>query len=271
LTFTILILRYDTYTLPPAAYAPSNGVQTHQTHREAPQLAREPSQRPMSSRIEPQANANPPTIPIHARSEPVTNGPRTQRANNQTIQVRDSAPVNGTLEIPIPPLAPNEDEPNVGCVPHSTSVQSFPQYFSSIPGWITLIKPRPSEGETRIQVRRETHIALEIIFGQLPKELPAGCNGIKILPTGSVKNYADTNGKTLLEFRIRVYGATTKQLYETVCTSCQDREGKKKGTPSLIDFCAKQDIIEPKDGKVRVEFQFCCYAKDHRSGDTDYL
>jgi hypothetical protein len=28
-----------------------------------------------------------------------------------TIQLRDSAPINGTLEIPISSLAPNEDEP----------------------------------------------------------------------------------------------------------------------------------------------------------------
>jgi hypothetical protein len=127
------------------------------------------------------------------------------------------------------------------------------------------------EGETQIKLRRDTHIALEIIFERLPTELPVRCNGIKIPPTGSVKNYADTSGKTLLELRIRVYGATTRQRYEIVCTSCQDREGKKKGTPALIDFHAKHDVIEPKDGKVRVEFQFCCYAKDHRLGDSDYL
>jgi hypothetical protein len=106
----MLILRYGTYTQPPATYGPSNGVQTHQPYRQAPILAREPFQRPESSRIEPQANPDPPAIPIHARSEPVINGSRTRRANNHTIQVRDSAPVDDTLEIPIPSLAPNADE-----------------------------------------------------------------------------------------------------------------------------------------------------------------
>jgi hypothetical protein len=76
-----------------------------------------------------------------------------------------------------------------------------------------------------------------------------------------VKNYAVTTGKTLLEFRIHLYGASTKRRYEAVCASCEKRDGKKKGTPSLIDFKTESDFIEWKDGKVHVEFVFCCFAK----------
>jgi len=89
-----------------------------------------------------------------------------------------------------------------------------------------------------------------------------------------VKNCADTAGKTLLEFRIRLYGATTKRLYEHVCTSCQKRKGMRRGIPSLIDFKTDSDMIEPKDpkdGSMRVEFVFCCYPKHHRLGDVEYL
>ena len=86
-----------------------------------------------------------------------------------------------------------------------------------------------------------------------------------------MKNYADTTGKNLLEFRIRLYGAETKRRYETVCANCEKRAGKKKGTPNLVDFYAERDIIEPKDGKIRVEFSFCCYPKCHQSGDSGYL
>ena len=72
-------------------------------------------------------------------------------------------------------------------------------------------------------------------------------------------------------FRTRLYGATTKRLYENVCANCEKREGKKKGAPSLVDFHAERDIVEPKGGKIRVEFCFCCYPKCHQSGDSGYL
>ena len=140
-----------------------------------------------------------------------------------------------------------------------------------MPDWIAFIKPRPQAGESVITLRRDNHLALDIKLEHLPRGLPAGCNGIKVPATGSVKNCADTTGKNLLEFRIRLYGATTKQLYEHVCASCQRREGKRRGIPGLIDFKTDSDLIEPKDGSIRVEFVFCCYPKDHRLGDTEYL
>ena len=141
-----------------------------------------------------------------------------------------------------------------------------------MPDWITLIKPRPQVvGDTVITLRREAHVVLDITFEQIPRPLPAFCSGIKIPATGSVKNNAVTVGKTLLEFRIRLYGAKTKRRYETVCSNCEKREGKKKGTPSLIDFHAEYDVIEFKDGGIRVEFSFCCYPKCHRLGDSGYM
>jgi hypothetical protein len=142
---------------------------------------------------------------------------------------------------------------------------------SSMPDWITLIKPVPLAGESVITMRRETHVALIINFEQLPIQPPPGCHGIKIPPTSSVKNYADTTGKVLLELRIRLYGVTTKRYYETVCERCERRQGKKKGIPSLIDFHAESEIIELKGEKIPVEFTFCCYSKDHQLGDKEYL
>ena len=141
-----------------------------------------------------------------------------------------------------------------------------------MPNWITLIKPHPQVvGDNVITLRREAHVVLDIMFEQLPRPPPAFCSGIKIPATGSVKNYAVAVGKTLLEFRIRLYGAKTKRRYETVCSNCEKREGKKKGTPSMIDFHAASEVIEPKDGRIRVEFSFCCYPKCHRSGDSAYM
>ena len=143
--------------------------------------------------------------------------------------------------------------------------------LSSLPQWIVLIKPLPWSGGNVIKLRRESHVALDIIPDRLPGLLPAGFGGIKIPATSSVVNPSETANKIHLEFRIHLYGATTKRRYEKVCPSCEKREGKKKGIPSLIDFHAERDIIEPKGGKIRIEFTFCCYPKDHRLGDTDYL
>ena len=140
-----------------------------------------------------------------------------------------------------------------------------------MPDWITLIKPLPPSGEHVITLRRETHVALSITIKRLPRQLPAECSAIKIPATGSVKNDANATGNTLLACCIRVYGATTKQRYKTLCSSCEKREGKRKGPLNLIDFHAEHDIIEPKDGKIRIAFTFCCYPKDHRRGDTEFL
>jgi hypothetical protein len=180
------------------------------------------------------------------------------------------------LGLHIPALAQNElnmgqVKENSGCVLPSTFVRSSSQWCSSMPDWITFIKPPPRAGENVITLRREYHLALDIILEHLPGELPAGCNGIKVPATASVRTFADTTDKTLLEFRIHLYGASTKQRYESVCASCQRREGKRKGIPSLIDYKTDSDVIEPKDGKIRVAFVFCCCPRDHRLGDTEYL
>ena len=181
---------------------------------------------------------------------------------------------NGTPtsnELSLDELSLGQDEGTVGCVLPSTLVQSFSQWRSSMPKWITFIKPLPQDGEKAITLHLDSHLALDIVLEHLPKRPPAGCDGIKVPATGSVRHCAITTGKTLLEFRIRLYGATTQQPYEFVCAICQKREGKRRGIPGLIDFKTDSDIIEPKDGYIRVEFGFCCYPKDHGLGDTEYL
>ena len=140
-----------------------------------------------------------------------------------------------------------------------------------MPDWIVFIKPHPLRGEQVITFRRETHVALDIIFERLPSQLPPECSGIMIPSTRSVKNSVDKQGKTLLELRIQVYGATTRKRYDTICENCEKREKKTNKTPSLIDFHAQSDVIEPKDGKIRVDFSFCCYPKCHKLGDTEYV
>jgi hypothetical protein len=140
-----------------------------------------------------------------------------------------------------------------------------------MPGWIALTKPLPQAENHVITLRRETHVTLEMNFEQISMHLSEVSSGIKVPATGSVKNYADTTGKFLLEFRINLYGATTKRNYQNVCANCEKREGKKKGILSVIDFKTETDMIAPKDGKIRIDFVFCCYPKDHQLGDVEYL
>jgi hypothetical protein len=122
-----------------------------------------------------------------------------------------------------------------------------------------------------VTVRRDGHLTLEIILERLPKKPTTPYNGIKVPATASVRNCADTTGKALLELRIRLYGATTKRRYDAVCAACGKREGKRRGTPGLIDFKTENDMIEQQNGRIRVEFVFCCYPKDHQLGDNEYV
>lgn len=69
---------------------------------------------------------------------------------------------------------------------------------------------------------------LDIISEHLLPLPPSGYDGIEIPATGSVKNYPETTGKTLLEFRIRSYNVTTKRRCEAVCASWEKREGKEE-------------------------------------------
>ena len=140
-----------------------------------------------------------------------------------------------------------------------------------MPGWVALMKPLPQVEDRVITLRRDTHVTLDLNFEQILMQLSEVSSGIKIPATRSVKDYADTTGKSLLEFRINLYGATTNLHYKNLCTNCEKREGKKKGILSPIDFKTESDVITPKDGKIRIVFVFCCYPKDHRLGDGEYL
>ena len=140
-----------------------------------------------------------------------------------------------------------------------------------MPDWVALIKPLPHASESVITLRQETHVTLDINFDQIPMRPFTSYSGIKIPATDPVKNSVDPTGRTLLELRIHLYGATTKRRYESVCASCKKRHEKKKGIPSLIDFKAEGDVLTPKEGKIRIEFVFCCFPKDHQEGDSEYL
>ena len=220
----------------------------------------------------------PPIVPIQRHSEAITSSNDSSLTNNEAPASERYTHDDNPRAISPPPnvnesLNSDHNESDIRYVLCVALVSTaFKQYStSSLPQWIVLIKPLPWSGGNAIKLRRESHVALDIIPDRLPGPLPAGFGGIKIPATSSVVNLSETANKTLLELHIHLYGATTKRRYEKMCPSCEKREGKKKGIPSLIDFHAARDIIEPKGGKIRVEFTFCCYPKDHRLGDKEYM
>jgi len=121
--FTLRTFRHGTPTQLPTTHGTSIGIQ-YQANFHAHPLSGLSLQEPAFSRNGFQANRNPRVIP----SEPLVNGIRSSSTNNQTIQMRNNAPVNvpfvnaGLL---LPPSAQNglnlgQEARTVGCVLHPT-------------------------------------------------------------------------------------------------------------------------------------------------------
>src|SRR5258708_24194907 len=87
-----------------------------------------------------------------------------------------SVPAPNTDEV----FNPGQNHRVSGCVLRSTLIQPFTQRRSSMPSWISLIKPLPPAGENVITLRRDNHLALEIILAHLPRESSEEWDGIKV-------------------------------------------------------------------------------------------
>ncbi len=92
-------------------------------------------------------------------------------------------------------------------------------------------------------------------------------DGLKIPSTPSVTRKGSEAGKKLLFLQIRVFGATTKALYETLCHKCKDRAGDKDAFP---DYRARSNILPQKNGRVPVAFTLACCSKHREPQDSEY-
>jgi hypothetical protein len=93
-------------------------------------------------------------------------------------------------------------------------------------------------------------------------------NGLEIPKTPSVRSQCSEAGKFLLRLQIRVLGAKTKALYETLCHRCKKRDGDRDAFP---DFRAKSNILVPqKDGRVLVSFTLACRSDHREPHDSEY-
>ena len=132
---------------------------------------------------------------------------------------------------------------------------------------IELVSPRPAEGETTVQVRRDTLVILNFDM-QILSRGSATYDGLKIPSTPSVNRKGCEAGKKLLHIQIRVLGATTKALYRTLCHKCKERAGDKDAFP---DFRARSNIVVPqKNGRLVVAFVLACCSKHREPQDSEY-
>ena len=132
---------------------------------------------------------------------------------------------------------------------------------------IELASPRPADGETTVQVRRDTLVILSLNT-QILSSSSTTYDGLKIPSTPSVNRKGSEAGKKLLSLKIRVLGATTKASYETLCHKCKDRTGDKDAFP---DYRAKSNILIPqKNGRILVAFILACCSKHREPQDSEY-
>ena len=118
-----------------------------------------------------------------------------------------------------------------------------------------------------VQVRRDTLVTLSFNMEILSRG-SATYDGLKIPKTPSVNKEECESGKKLLHLQIRVLGATTKVLYNTLCHKCKHWVGDKDAFP---DFRARSNIRVPqKNGKLQVAFTLACCSKHREPQDSEY-
>ena len=132
---------------------------------------------------------------------------------------------------------------------------------------IELASPRPAEGETTVEVRRDTLVILSF-NKQILSSGSATYDGLKIPSTPSVNKKGCELGKKLLHLQIHVLGATSKALYMELCHKCKERVGDKDAFP---DFRARSNIVVPqKNGRLVVAFTLGCCSGHREPQDSQY-
>jgi hypothetical protein len=116
--------------------------------------------------------------------------------------------------------------------------------------------------------RRDVQVKLEISVEPLGADSLEYCIGLP--KTKSVKRHGSRNGRTVLNLRLEVRGATTGRHLMTPCHMCSIRESPTSTNLSIIDFRAKDDLINVKGGKAHVAFRFLCLPGHHGTVDKEF-
>ena len=112
----------------------------------------------------------------------------------------------------------------------------------------------------------DTSVVLEFHFTPSPGR-PLGLNALKIPPTRSVRSAADQERPPPLALRILLVDAVA-DMFDPVRKWDQEKEDEQTLAPCLVDFQAKDHIIDLRDAKAIVRFKLpCCFLDStHRTG-----
>ena len=124
--------------------------------------------------------------------------------------------------------------------------------------------------ERPIEHRRDIQLKLEVSIVAEPPNVDSPEYCIRVPSTKSVKRPGSSSGRTILDLRLEVLGATTGKALMSACHACSRRESSPPSDVSMVDFVAKNDMISVKQGKADVAFRFLCLPAHHRTMDKEY-
>ena len=124
--------------------------------------------------------------------------------------------------------------------------------------------------ERPIEHRRDILLKLEIsVFAEtVGVDPPEYC--IRVPRTKSVRKSGSRNGRTVLDLSLEVLGATTGKALMFACHTCSNRESPSSANVSMVDFVAKEDLIDVKQGKAYIAFRFLCLSGHHGAMDKEF-
>ena len=124
--------------------------------------------------------------------------------------------------------------------------------------------------EKPIEHRRDIQLKLEISVSTEPSVVDAPEYCIKVPKTKSVKRFGSHDERIVLDMRLEVRGATTGRALMFACRACSIRESSHSANLPMVDFVAKEDLINVKDRKAYVAFRFLCLPGHHGTMDEEY-
>ncbi len=123
---------------------------------------------------------------------------------------------------------------------------------------------RPIEHRRDMLLKLEISVFAEPFGADLPKYF------IKIPNTKSVKRSGSRRGRTVLDLKLEVLGATSGKAMMSACRACSIRESSPSSSVPMVDFVAKEDLINVKQGKASIAFRFLCLPVHHGTVDEEY-
>ena len=150
-----------------------------------------------------------------------------------------------------------------------TRRRSYINASSSARVYIKMVSPEALD-ERPIEHRRDILLKLEISIFVEPFGVDSPEYCIRVPRTKSVKKSGSRSGRTVLDLSLEVLGATTGKALMFACHTCSNREYPSSASVSMVDFVAKEDLIDVKQGKAYIAFRFLCLSAHHGTMDKEY-